>query len=70
MTRYQSAVATFSMWLTKARAPRDTQPFSLHLKPSRRDATSAGDGSTAHSDAAKTHAAGDKPAPPATGFKP
>jgi len=37
MTRYQTAVATLSMWLTKARTPSDARPLSLHLSSRRPD---------------------------------
>jgi len=37
MTRYQTAVATLSMWLTKARTPSDARPLSLHVSSWRPD---------------------------------
>jgi len=40
MTRYETAVAALSMWLTKARTPSDPRPLSLHPDLQRRDASS------------------------------
>jgi hypothetical protein len=55
MTRYETAVATFSMWLTKARTPHDAQPLSLHLRSKRRDVASpaAGPSNEAETEAAR-----------------